>query len=143
MSYMVVEAIHASDFLASQGISCEILDLRTIAPIDWPIVFKSVAKTGRVLALDTGMTTGSVAGEIVARIADECWDVLKCAPQRLAMPDYPEGTSFAMTKDYHVRAEHVASKVGQMLGRTLDTEPLVAQREHPHDVPGDWFSGPF
>ena len=86
MSYMVVEAIHASDFLRSQGISCEILDLRTIAPIDWPIVFKSVAKTGRVLALDTGMTTGSVAGEIVARIADECWDVLKCAPQRLAMP---------------------------------------------------------
>ena len=63
--------------------------------------------------------------------------------QCLAMPDYPEGTSFAMTKDYHVRAENVASKVGQMLGRTLDTEPLVAQREHPHDVPGDWFSGPF
>ena len=48
-----------------------------------------------------------------------------------------------MTKDYHVRAEHVASKVGQMLGRTLDTEPLVAQREHPHDVPGIGLSSPF
>ena len=143
MSYMVVEAIHVGDFLASQGISCEILDLRTIAPLDWPMVFKSVAKTGRVLALDTGTTTGSVAGEIVARIADKCWDVLKCAPQRLAMPDYPESTSFALTEDYHVRAEHVAAKVGQMLGRTLDTESLVTQRKHPHDVPGDWFSGPF
>jgi acetoin:2,6-dichlorophenolindophenol oxidoreductase subunit beta len=142
-SYMVVEAIHAADFLASQDISCEILDLRTIAPLDWPSVFESVAKTGRVLALDTGTTTGSVAGEIIARIADECWDGLKCAPQRLAMPDYPESTSFALTADYHIRAEHVAAKVGQMLGRTLDTESLITERDHPHDVPGDWFNGPF
>ncbi len=143
MSYMVIEAIHAADFLADQGISCEILDLRTIAPLDWPSVFESVVKTGRVLALDTGMTTGSVAGEIVARIATNCWDALQCAPQRLAMPDYPEGTSFALTANYHVRAEHIAAKVGQMLGRTLDTELFVAQRQYPHDVPGDWFSGPF
>jgi pyruvate/2-oxoglutarate/acetoin dehydrogenase E1 component len=143
MSYMVVEAIHAAAFLASQGISCEILDLRTIAPLDWPCVFESVAKTRRVLVLDTGMTTGSVSGEIVARIAHECWDLLKCAPQRLAMPDYPEGTSFALTANYHIRAEHVASKVGLMLGVALDIKPLVTQRRHPHDVPGDWFSGPF
>jgi pyruvate/2-oxoglutarate/acetoin dehydrogenase E1 component len=143
MSYMVVESIHAAEFLAGHSISCEILDLRTIAPLDWPSVFESVAKTGRVLVLDTGMTTGSFAGEIVARIADKCWDGLKCAPQRLAMPDYPEGTSFALTANYHVRAEHIAAKVGQMLGRTLDTNPLIDQRQYPHDVPGDWFSGPF
>ena len=143
ISYMVIEAIHAADFLVSQGISCEVLDLRTIAPLDWPSVFDSVTKTGRVLALDTGTTTGSVSGEIVARIASECWDSLKCAPQRLAMPDYPESTSVALTADYHVRAEHVADKVGEMLGRNINTDSLVTQREHPHDVPGDWFSGPF
>jgi acetoin:2,6-dichlorophenolindophenol oxidoreductase subunit beta len=143
ISYMVVEAIHAADFLATQGISCEVLDLRTIAPLDWPSVFDSVAKTGRVLVLDTGTTTGSVSGEIVASVADKCWDALKCAPQRLAMPDYPESTSFASTANYHVRAEHVAEKVGQMLGKIIDTGSLVDKREHPHDVPGDWFTGPF
>lgn len=143
VSYMVVEAIHAANFMDRQGISCEILDLRTIAPLDWPSVFESVAKTGRVLAIDTGTTTGSFASEIIARISGEYWDVLKCAPQRLAMPDYPESTSFALTADYHIRAEHVVVKVGQMLGRAIDTESLVTQREHPHDVPGDWFNGPF
>ena len=143
ISYMVVEAIHAAEFLATQGVNCEVLDLRTIAPLDWPSVFDSVTKTGRVVVLDTGTITGSFSGEIVARVADKCWDVLKCAPQRLAMPDYPEGTSFSLTANYHVRAEHVVEKVGQMLGRTINTDSLVTQREHPHDVPGDWFTGPF
>ena len=143
MSFMVVEAIHAAEFLAINGISCEIIDLRTLAPLDWPMVFESVAKTGRVLALDTGMTTGSFAGEIITRIANECWGALLYAPQRLAMPDYPEGTSVSLTADYHVRAEHIAGKIGQMFGRTLDTTSLVANRRYPHDVPGDWFSGPF
>ena len=129
--------------MATRGISCEVLDLRTIAPLDWPSVFDSVTKTGRVLVLDTGTTTGSVSGEIVARVADKCWEVLKCAPQRLAMPDYPESTSFALTANYHVRAEHIVEKVGQMLGRTINTDTLVNQRAHPHDVPGDWFNGPF
>ena len=87
------------------------------------------------------MTTGSVAGEIVAVLQIVLGRAEMCTA-RLAMPDYPEGTSFAMTKDYHVRAEHVASKVGQMLGRTLDTE-LWLLRGNIHDVPGDWFSGPF
>ena len=140
---MVVEAIHAAELLAAQGISCDVLDLRTIAPLDWPSVFDSVAKTGRVLVLDTGTATGSISGEIVCRVADKCWEVLKCAPQRLAMPDYPESTSFALTANYHVRAEHIVEKVAQMLGRKIDTSSLATQREHPHDVPGDWFTGPF
>lgn len=143
ISYMVVESIHAAEFLTSQGISCEVLDLRTLAPLDWQSVFDSAAKTGRVLVLDTGTTTGSISGEIVSRVAHRCWEILKCAPQRLAMPDYPESTSFALTANYHVRAEHIAEKVGQMLGREIDTTSLSMQREHPHDVPGDWFTGPF
>lgn len=143
LSYMVVEAVHAADFLATQGVSCEVIDLRTIAPLDWPSVFSSVAKTGRVLVLDTGTTTGSFSGEIVTRISNECWGALVYAPQRLAMPDFPESTSFGLTANYHVRAEHVAVKVGQMLGRNIDAGPLVTQREHPHDLPGDWFNGPF
>ena len=143
ISYMVVEAIHAAEFLATQGVNCEVLDLRTIAPIDWTSVFNSVGKTGRVLVLDTGTTTGSVSGEIVCRVADKCWEVLECAPQRLAMPDYPESTSFALTANYHIRAEHIVEKVAKMLGRNINTSSLVNQRNHPHDVPGDWFTGPF
>lgn len=143
MSYMTIEAVHAVDYLAAKGISCELVDLRTVRPIDWPTLESSVRKTGRLLALDTGFTTGSIAGEIVARVAMSCWDAFKIAPRRLAMPDVPEATSPALTRHYHVRAEDIARAVGEMLNRKLDVSSLIDQRNHPHDVPGDWFKGPF
>lgn len=143
MSYMSVEAIRAADFLSGLGIHCDVLDLRTIRPLDWPAVFATVSRTGRLVVLDTGHSTGSVAGEIVARVSMNCWDKLKCAPQRIAMPDFPEGTSPALTKGYHPRAEHIVTAVANMVGRSIDTSSLMAQRGNPHDVPGDWFNGPF
>lgn len=145
MSYMSIEALHAADYLSAQGINCDLIDLRTVRPIDWEAVETSVRKTGRLLALDTGFATGSIAGEVVARMAMSCWGALKCAPRRLAMPDYPESTSPALTRSYHVRAEHIAAMAGEMLGKHIDAATLAAERskKHPHDVPGDWFSGPF
>lgn len=142
-SYMTIEAIHAVDHLSSLGIACDLVDLRTIRPLDWATVEESVRRTGRLLVLDTGNLTGSVAGEIVARVTNSCWNSFKCAPERLAMPDYPEATSPALTAGYHVRAEHIAERVGLMLSRQINSQLLAAQRKHPSDVPGDWFSGPF
>lgn len=143
MSYMTVEAVHAVDHLAAQGVHCELIDLRTIRPIDWPQLETSVRKTGRLLVLDTGFATGGVAGEVVSRLAMSCWRDLKSAPRRLAVPDFPEATSPALTKGYHIRAEHVAEAIGQMLDKSLEMRSLAEQRKYPHDVPGDWFSGPF
>ena len=143
MSYMTIEALHAVDFLAAQGIACDLIDLRTLRPLDFDTIAESVRATGRLLALDTGFSTGSVAADIVARVTRACWSDLKGPPQWLAMPDVPEATSPALTKGYHVRAEHIAATVGEMLGKSVDASPLVAQRKYPHDVPGDWFTGPF
>ena len=143
LSLMSVEALHAVDHLAQQGIGCDLIDLRTVRPIDWPLIEASVRRTGRLLALDTGHTTGGIAGEIVARIAGSCWSSLRAAPQRLALPDIPEPTSPSLTEHYHVRAEHVAAAIGTLVGQTVETASLAAARRHPHDVPGDWFKGPF
>jgi pyruvate dehydrogenase E1 component beta subunit len=143
MSYMTIEAVHGVDHLAVQGVSCDLIDLRSVRPIDWEAIADSVQRTGRLLVLDSGNLTGSISGEIVARVTLDCWDALKCAPQRLAMPDYPEATSPSMTASYHVRAEHIVEKIGAMLSRKVEFASLTQQRKHPHDVPGDWFSGPF
>ncbi len=143
MSYMTIEAIHALDYLELTGITCDLIDLRSVGPIDWNAIKASVNKTNRVLVLDTGNLTGSVSAEIVARVAQECWGSLSAPPERLAMPDYPEATSPALTEHYHVRAEHIAGMICSMIGREVDLAPLAKQRAHPHDVPGDWFSGPF
>lgn len=143
MSLMSVEALHAVDHLAGQGVSCDLIDLRTVRPIDWTTIETSVRRTGRLLALDTGYETGGIAGEIVAHVAETCWSSLKAAPRRLAMPDVPEGTSPALTEHYHVRAEHVAAAAGDLIGRQVEVSSLIAARRYPHDVPGDWFQGPF
>jgi acetoin:2,6-dichlorophenolindophenol oxidoreductase subunit beta len=143
MSYMTVEALHAANYLAQHGVECEVLDLRTIRPIDWDAVHTSVAKTGRLLALDTGAATGSVAGEVVARVAMQQFAQLKTAPSRLAMPDIPEPTSPALTKGFYVRAADIAERVLHMLGRDASRVRADLPEPTPHDVPGDWFKGPF
>ena len=112
-------------------------------PLDWQTVMDSVAKTGRILALDSGFTTGSVAGEIVARVAMEKFRDLKMAPARLAMPDVPEPTSPALTKGFYVRAADVAVKVMEMMGRDARQVRQDLPEPMPHDVPGEWFKGPF
>lgn len=142
MSYMVIEAIHAAKFLSSHGISCEIIDLRTVSPIDYISVFKSVRKTKNVIVLDTGTLDGSISGEIVSKIIEKLWNNLASKPERLAMPNFPEGTSFALTKDYHVTSKDIALKISQILKKEVVIDNTF-DKDHPHDVPGDWFSGPF
>ncbi|KVN06955.1 alpha-ketoacid dehydrogenase subunit beta [Burkholderia diffusa] len=147
MGYMTVEALQAAAWLARVGIECEVLDLRTLRPLDWDAISATLAHTGRLLVADVGPLTGSLAGEIVARVAQEQWSALKCAPERLALPDAPEPTSFALTEGWHPRAEDIVRRVIAMLGVPLDAKALAAEiaasRREPHDVPGTWFKGPF
>ena len=144
MSYMTVEAIHAIDYLhKTSDINCDLIDLRSINPIDWETIFNSVCKTGRLLVLDSGWETLSVAGEIIARCAIECFDSFKCPPVRMALPDCPTPTSCALTKNYYKEAVDIGQTITKMLGIKTDLEPLIKMRGTNHDVPGDWFKGPF
>lgn len=143
MSYLTVEALHAAKYLESRGVDCEVLDLRSLNPIDWSAIFASVDKTGRVLVLDPGAATGSVAGEIIARIAMERMPSLTVPPARLAMPDAPEPTSFGATKGLYIRAGNVAAKVLNILGHDAGDVFSKLPEPTPHDVPGAWFKGPF
>ncbi|MBI5448125.1 MAG: alpha-ketoacid dehydrogenase subunit beta [Gammaproteobacteria bacterium] len=142
MSYMTIEAIRAASYLEKQGISCEIIDLRTVKPIDWNAIFASVHKTKKLIVLDTGVTTGSIAGEIIARICMECFSILTRPPVRIALPDNPEPMSFGLTKHYYPSNESIVRGITSMLSVDHDLSVTV---ESPvlHDVPGDWFKGPF
>lgn len=143
MSNMTVEALHAAKILEENGLSIDLLDLRTVKPMDWERIFSSVRKTGHLLALDIGTGTCSITSEILARVSMECYDSLKGAPKRLALPDFPVPTSFSLTKEYYKRAEDIIDIVAQMLGRNLYGRDLIDRGSLPHDVPGDWFKGPF
>ena len=143
MSYMNIEALRAINYLDQKNVvSCELLDLRTVSPIDWKKIYTSVRKTGRLLVLDTGATTGSIAGEIVARIAMDLFSDLRCAPQRIALPDIPTPTSPALTEKFYPGSITIAERIAQMMNLDIDTEKLD-ESTTPHDIPGEWFKGPF
>ena len=143
MSHMTIEAIQAADYLAQFGVSCDVIDLRTISPIDWDHVLASVRRTGRVITLDTGPLTGGIGAEVVARVAEKLGSTLKANPRRIALPDFPTPTSPALTAGFYPGAKQIICEVASMLGREIPTSNLSAQRSGPHDVPGEWFSGPF
>ena len=142
-SYLVVEALQAAKVLAEEGIECEVIDLRTISPLDWDAVHSSVKKTRRLIVLDSGAQTGSVAGEIIARVAIKQHHVLAAAPMRLAMPDVPEPTSFGLTKGFFVRGINIYQSAMAMFGKLETVKADVLDEPSPHDVPGEWFKGPF
>ena len=88
-SYYVSVALQAADELAQQGIDAEVVDLRTLAPLDTETVLDSVRKTGRVVCIEEGTRTGGVGAEIVARIAEDAYEYLDAPVRRIATPDVP------------------------------------------------------
>jgi len=144
MSYMTIEALHAVKFLKERGIHCDLIDLRTVKPIDWDTIHQSIQKTGRLLVLDTGFEVCSIASEIIAKASAEYFSDLVCAPHRLTMPDYPTLTSPSLAIPMYKYSYDIIKAAGDMLSREVDAGSLLAERgKLPKDIPGAWFQGPF
>ena len=88
-SAMVHEAIAAADELASEGTEIEVLDLRTVKPLDTDTIVASVARTGRVLCVGEAFPWGGVTAEVVSRVASEAFALLDAPPMRLNAKDTP------------------------------------------------------
>lgn len=85
----VHNGLKAAEKLAAQGISAEVVDLRTLVPLDRDTVFNSVKKTGRLIVVDEDYNSYGLTGEIIATIAERDISVLKASPKRVAYPDIP------------------------------------------------------
>ena len=86
---MVHDALAVAERLALEGMSVEVLDLRTLQPMDEAAIIQSVRKTGRVLIAHEDNLTGGIGGEIAAIVADQCFLYLDAPVKRLAAPDIP------------------------------------------------------
>jgi len=143
ISHMTVEALQASEILEEEGITTDVIDVRTLKPLDEKLILTSVRKTGRVIVADTGWKTGGFSGEIVSRIAEKAFFDLKCPPERIALPDCPTPTSPALDKYYYPRVPDIVAIARRMLG-TKDIElDLHFTTEVPLDLPDKSFTGPF
>ena len=88
-SAMVHEALLAADELATEGVQIEVVDLRSVKPLDTDTVMASVARTGRLLCVGESWPWGGVTAEVIARVASEGFGLLDAPPQRLNAKDTP------------------------------------------------------
>jgi pyruvate dehydrogenase E1 component beta subunit len=89
VSIMVPRALEAAAILAQQGISAEVVDPRTLVPLDKATILKSVAKTGRAVVCDESQLTCGVAAELAAIIAEDGFHSLKAPIRRVGIPNVP------------------------------------------------------
>jgi pyruvate dehydrogenase E1 component subunit beta len=88
-SRMLMEALAAADELSNYGVECEVVDLRTLRPLDIDTVAESVARTHRAVVCGEDWRTGGFGASLVAEIQDRCFDVLDAPVARVAMADVP------------------------------------------------------
>lgn len=114
--YQLYECLTAAETLSAEGIDCEVIDLISLQPIDFPTVFGSVAKTNRVLVVTEDNLPVSVSSEVAARIADECFWNLDVPVRRVGPPFVP-AAPFAgpLEEAFLPNAEKIADAVRQLL----------------------------
>ena len=115
ISLMVSRALAAAEKLQKQGISVEVVDPRTIVPLDKKTILDSVKKTGRLVIMDEEPKTGSAAGEIAAIVAEEAFDYLKTPIKRVCAPDTPVPFSPPLEKFYMPDEEDLIKAVNEIV----------------------------
>lgn len=110
-SCMVQEAVKAAEALEKEGISCEVVDLRTLKPLDLEAIIKSVEKTGRAVVSIAEWGYASVAASVVKGIYDEMFGRLKAPVQMVTLPDCPAPASRSLEEAYYIDAEDIESAV--------------------------------
>ena len=117
ISYMVVEALGAAQELEKQGIDAEVIDPRTLKPLDEAIILESVGKTGRLVVADTGWKTGGVGAEITALVAEKGLAYLKSPVRRVAALDIPTPASDVLEKKFYAGKSDIIASCLEVLGR--------------------------
>ena len=108
---MVHRAGEAAAVLSKEGIECEIVDLRTLSPIDTDTVIESVEETGRLVCVDEANPRCSIASDVSAVVAQEAFSKMKAAPQMVTAPHTPVPFSPSLEDLYIPSAERIADAV--------------------------------
>ena len=118
VSGMVSSALSAANSLAREGISAELIDPRTLVPLDKQTLLDSVRKTGRLVTVEEGCLTGGVGAEITALVTSEAWDDLKGPVIRVAAKDQPVPFSPVLEAACAPNAQTIASAARECVGNS-------------------------
>ncbi|HJX13177.1 MAG TPA: pyruvate dehydrogenase complex E1 component subunit beta [Dehalococcoidales bacterium] len=114
-SYLVTEAIKAAATLEKEGIDVELIDPRSLKPLDEDLLLKSVKKTGRLVIADGGWKTAGIGAELAALAVEKAFKYLKSPVGRVSLPDAPAPASPTLEKRYYPDADSIAASVREIL----------------------------
>jgi pyruvate dehydrogenase E1 component beta subunit len=112
---IIKEAYKAADELEKDGISCEIIDLRTVRPLDYDAIYKSVKKTNRLVILEEAWPFGNVATEITYQVQENAFDYLDAPIIKINTADTPAPYSPVLLKNWIPNSEDVVKAVKKVL----------------------------
>jgi len=136
VSLMVIEALKAARALADRGLDVEVIDCRSIRPLDRATILASVKKTGRAVVADTGWSTYGFSAEIGALCAEHCLEALKAPVRRIGLADCPAPVSLTLERSFYPDAATIAVAC---LRATGDEHTTVA----PETFAQSSFVGPY
>ena len=116
---MVHKALEAAEKLAKERIQAEIIDLRTLSPIDWDTVIESVEKTGRLVVVDEANPRCSIATDVAAHVAQEAFGALKAAPKMVTAPHTPVPFSPTLEDLYIPSGDAIVKAVAQTTSKAM------------------------
>ena len=115
ISHMVVESLYAAQELQEIGIDIEVIDPRTLKPLDEELILQSLQKTGRLVIADTGWKTGGASAEIAASIMEKGFQYLKAPVQRVASLDIPTPAAINLESEFYPNKSHVIDACKRLL----------------------------
>ncbi|MBI4283695.1 MAG: alpha-ketoacid dehydrogenase subunit beta [Chloroflexi bacterium] len=137
-SWMNIEAMKAAEVLARRGIEVEVIDVRTVTPLNEAMILESVKKTGRCIVADCDWVFCGFSAELAALISHRCFSYLKNPVERLGFAQVPCPTTRPLENLFYPSAVHVIRTAEQMLG--LENADLSRERFYSYEQK---FKGPF
>jgi pyruvate dehydrogenase E1 component beta subunit len=134
-SFMAYEALHAAEQLEKEGVSAEVVDARSIRPLDEETILQSIKKTGRLIVADTSWELCGFTSEVAALAAEKAFHLLKAPVRRIALADCPAPVSLSLEKVFYPTATTIAKAALAMLDKHTSSFGDIDREDN--------FKGPY
>lgn len=134
-SLMALEALYAAEELEKHGVDAEVIDLRSIRPLDEETILESVKKTGHLIVTDTSWELCGISSEVAALVAEKAFPYLKGPVRRIALPNCPAPVSFKLEEVFYPKASTIAKAALVTLGADPERVGDLAREDN--------FKGPY
>jgi len=112
---MVPMAMQAASYLSEEGIDIEVIDIRTLSPLDKDTIFNSIVKTKRLLVADPAWHSFGASSEIIASVTEKLGKQLKADPGRICFPDSHTPTSYVLENYYYPNKDNIINEIRRLV----------------------------